>query len=489
MHIHNTLHRQWYIPGNSVRKAAPLKLLKRPSGLNRLNRPVLLDRLVLLDHLDMFDGHGRLDRLNLLELLDFLARFDLPRLDPLGIRPGQLWSMLRLSLSVSFVIPLELLLFMALFALLGFLELLIRLNLLNLLANRFGSFHWFRRLHLFFHLVQPRRRSSLFRLYYLCLPAWIRHRGPDDPFDRLDQLDRSDQLTLFTLLRWLDQFDQPGRLDHLAWLGYFGRLERLDRLNLLDHLDRRDSLDHLDGQLYQQSSTAQEMIARQHLDLYQGEDAVLRPDPFAPSLFLSCHDEDIFNDSRHIILEFFRSAPSARSLPPDPTGLEAEPETAAQILCSNFISSKAVGDVTKWHLLACVVFPEWETLSTQWKDLLAAEVMKVGWVDWINGVRVDWTARVTPLLAGEFDLREFGLAGHDDTSGQLTPTHLRMVATAVEHLGAEGLTDQARSDLWRFLRQHSEILCDQGALDRIQAVIGQEPEPRGYLMSLFGDQT
>jgi hypothetical protein len=205
-----------------------------------------------------------------------------------------------------------------------------------------------------------------------------------------------------------------------------------------------------------QCSSVLEMIAKPRLDLYNTN--VLHPDPVALSLFLSQRNEDIFNDSRRLTLEFFRSPPSAFSIPPH----------RAHVLCSDFFDSRVIGDLTKWRLLASVVFPEWETLSTQWKDLLAAEVMKV---EWVGSSRVDWMARVTPLLEGEFNLYEFGLANDDPTHGPLTPTHLRMVATVVEYwgVGRLRLTDTER-ELERFLDEHSNILSDEEALRRIRTV-------------------
>jgi len=78
-------------------------------------------------------------------------------------------------------------------------------------------------------------------------------------------------------------------------------------------------------------------------------------------------------------------------------------------------------------------------------------------------------ARVTPLLEGKFNLFEFGLSDHNKW-GYLTPAHLRMIATAVEHLGAERLAPQTVIELEDFLERHSNILHDQGALNRIRAV-------------------
>ena len=66
--------------------------------------------------------------------------------------------------------------------------------------------------------------------------------------------------------------------------------------------------------------------------------------------------------------------------------------------------------------------------------------------------RVDWMARVTPLLAEEFDLCEFGLSEINHRCGSLTPTHLVMVAIVVEHFGAEGLTYQTVCELEELLR-------------------------------------
>jgi hypothetical protein len=139
-------------------------------------------------------------------------------------------------------------------------------------------------------------------------------------------------------------------------------------------------------------------------------------------------------------------------------------------------------------LLASVVFPSWETLSTQWKDLLAMEVMKM---DWQEDHQVDWMACVTPLLAGRFNLYEFGLSEDDHTYGHLTPTHLHMVTTVAEYLGAERLTYEKACRLEEFLGQYSDNFCGEGALRHIQTVITQvmQLDLLEYLMVLFSDQT
>jgi hypothetical protein len=239
----------------------------------------------------------------------------------------------------------------------------------------------------------------------------------------------------------------------------------------------------------EQSLTALEIVARSQLKLYNNK--VLPPDPVALSLFLSPAKKDIFNDSRRFILQFFGLTPSQLSLsPPNATEQEeVDPATAREL--SDFFSSKAIGDVTKWRLLTSVVFPEWETLSTQWKDLLAKKLMKM-----------DWLARVTPLLAGRFNLYEFGLSENDYTYGDLTPTHLHMVATVVEYLGAGRLTYEKARGLEEFLGQYSNTSHSGDALSsdtshggdalrRIQTVITQvmQPDPLEFLVILFGDQT
>ena len=238
------------------------------------------------------------------------------------------------------------------------------------------------------------------------------------------------------------------------------------QLNQQEELLRQLKLKLLRQQLRRldlQRSTVLEMIARRRLELYN--DKALSPDPVTLSLFLSPCNEDILNNSRRLILESFRSTPSQTSLsPPNTTTLEAENSEAA---CFDFFDSKAVGDLTKWRLLASVVLPEWETLSTYWKDRLAAELIKV---DGVGSSRVDWMARVTPLLEGEFNLYEFGLSDHDKC-GYLTPTHLHLVATAVEHLGAERLARQTVHELENFLERYSNILDDKEALTRIRTVI------------------
>ena len=104
---------------------------------------------------------------------------------------------------------------------------------------------------------------------------------------------------------------------------------------------------------------------------------------------------------------------------------------------------------------------------------------------------MDWMARVTPLLAGTFNLSEFMVGessnfdpdldsdsdpGHSDSSstyGSLAPMHLRMVAIIVEHLGKDKLTNQTICELEKFLEQHSQFLCDPEKLGRIRTVISQ----------------
>jgi hypothetical protein len=268
----------------------------------------------------------------------------------------------------------------------------------------------------------------------------------------------------------------PERIKEWEWYGVSLRTQRRDLLGRCVWHKRRT----------QQSPAALEILARSQLNLYDAK--VLRPDPLALSLFLSQRKKDIFNDSRRFILRFFGSTPNTPSLsPPDATEQVVDPATAREH-CSDFFDSKAVGDVTKWRLLTSVVFPEWKTLSTLWKDLLAKEVMNVVWED---DRRVDWMARVTPLLAGTFNLYDFGLSENDPTYEPLSPTHLQMVATVVEYLGAQGLTYEKARGLEEFLEQHSNILCDHDALGRIWTVLTQvmQPDPIESLVVLFGDQT
>jgi len=239
----------------------------------------------------------------------------------------------------------------------------------------------------------------------------------------------------------------------------------------------------------QESPTALEIIARRRLDLYTAKH--LCPDPVALGLFLSQRIKGVFDDYaalRRLTLEFFKPTQSAPSLlPPDATERERNTEIARKS-CSDFFDSKVIGDLTKWRLLAGVVFPEWKTLSIQWKDILATEVMKVTYQENGEKHRVDWMARVTPLLVGEFNLREFWLAKDGNTDGPLTPAHLHMVASAVEHLGADRLTDRAICELVMLLEKHSDILCDEDTLDRIRVVIGPIPVIE-CMVFLFSDQT
>jgi hypothetical protein len=202
----------------------------------------------------------------------------------------------------------------------------------------------------------------------------------------------------------------------------------LDLLNLLNLLDReprdllnmkeRDLLEREESTWFHRSAgpTALEMIARSRLNLYK--DKGLRPDPIALSLFLCQRDKEIFNDSRRLFLESLKS----RSLPPpDTTEREVDLETARKLYSAVF-DSNAIGNFTKWRLLAGALFPEWETLPTEWKDLLAAEVMRENSAE---DQRVDWMASVVPLLGGRFNLYEFGLAEVDNTYGRLHSNALR----------------------------------------------------------------
>jgi hypothetical protein len=321
-------------------------------------------------------------------------------------------------------------------------------------------------------------------------------------YDRVEQFKWFEQLErmgrwLQRRLERLEQSEQSEQLEQLEQLGLFERLELFELFELLELLDRerrdlldmerRDLLEHAGSRWFHQSTgpTALEMIARSRLNLYKHTG--LHPDPVALTLFLCQHNKEIFNHSRRLFLESFKSP----SLPhPDTAEREVDLETARKLYSAVF-DSKAIGDLTKWRLLAGVLFPEWETLPTEWKDLLAAEVIKV---DWAEDQQGGWMVRVTPLLDRRFNLYEFGLAEVDNTYGRLAPTHLDMVATVVEHLGAEGLTQQKARELDRLLLQHESIFCDErvevesrnsdivptltpllqtGALSRIQTVISQ----------------
>jgi hypothetical protein len=325
---------------------------------------------------------------------------------------------------------------------------------------------------------------------------WLVQPSPLGPlFKQLDRLERFSALLeqlnqlepylnqlnhlepYFNQLHWLGRVDRANRVDQQLGEQLDQQLDQLDQQldqldQQLDQLDQQLDLDQQLRQSEQQRSTVLGMIAKSRLNLYNTE-SLLRPDLVPLGLFLSPRNTDIYNVSRRLILELFRLAPSMppRSRSPPDT---AEPEVA---LCSDFFNSEAIGALTKWRLLSLVVFQEWGTVAVGWKDLLAAEVLKV---DWVDDERVDWMARVTPLLAGEFELSEFMVvAGSNSDSdsastyGSLAPFHLRMVAIIVEHLGAEKLTDQMTNELEKFLKQHPRIFCDGEVLGRIRAVIGQ----------------
>jgi hypothetical protein len=300
-----------------------------------------------------------------------------------------------------------------------------------------------------------------------------------DVFDVLDVLDVLDALDDFDALEWRERRERIGRL---VWglLEKSGLRALVEKKALVEkralEWRQRDWLEQCGW--HKQSPTALEIVARSRLKLYN--DKVLHPDPVALSLFISQAKKDIFNDSRRFFLQCFGSTPRPPSLSLlNTTKQEVDPATARKI-CSDFFGSKAIGDVTKWRLLTSVVFPEWETLSTQWKDLLVTKVMKM-----------DWLAHVTPLLAGWFNLYKFGLSEDNYTDGHLTPTHLHMIATAAEYLGAERLTYEKARGLEEFLGQYSNTSHSGDALRRIQTVVTQvmQPDPLEFLVVLFSDQT
>jgi hypothetical protein len=421
MHIHNILRRDWRVPAGSAMREAVW------GRLDSLGRPDWLDKwLKWLDRLEQL--LYRLKQFDRLEDPRSYFRVRLERLDPqlkqLGLRLKRLKRLKWLD----------------------------RFSPLDPL---FEQLNWFDR---FNQLLEQLNELDP----YLKQLNWL------DRFNQLDQITRFDQIDLDNL-RLLDQ-QLNQQLD-----------QQLDQLNqqLDQRLEMRLEMLDLDQQLHQleeQRSTVLGMIARSRLNLYNSN-VLLGPDLVPLSLFLSPRDTHLFSDSRRRILELFRSTPSVPPLPPPDT---TEPEVVdARVLCSDFFDSNAIGDLTKWRMLAFVVFFEWETVSTQWKDLLAAEVLKVERVD---DQRVDWMARVTPLLAGEFNLSEFLVAegsnsdvdaDDDSTYGTLTPMHLRMVAIVVEHLGADRLTDQTIRELEKFLERHSDILWDQKELGRVRTVISQ----------------
>ena len=322
------------------------------------------------------------------------------------------------------------------------------------------------------------------RLKQLKQLMWLDQFSPLDPlFKQLgwfDQFDRSlqhlnqlepcvNQLEGYVSnLRYLDQVEQPLGEQSEQPLGEQSeqqleqQLEQLEQLEQqLKQLDQQLDLDKQLHQLEQQRSTVLGMIAKFRLRFH----TLPHPDLVALSLFLSPRYTDIYEESRRLILELFSSTPSPS--PPD----QAEPGVVdARALCSDFFDSEAIGDLTKWRLLSLVVFQEWGKISTGWKDLLAEEALKA-----------DWMARVTPLLAGKYNLSEFMVAADsnsdsdpDSTYGSLAPSHLHMVTIIVEHLlEAERLTNPMTEELEEFLKQHSHILCDLAALRRIRKVIGQ----------------
>ena len=137
-----------------------------------------------------------------------------------------------------------------------------------------------------------------------------------------------------------------------------------------------------------------------------------RPDLVPLGLFLSPHNTDICSDSRRLILGLFRLIPSIPLSPPDTAGPEVVDTYAHH---SDYFDSKATRNLTKRRLLSLVVLHEWETISTEWKDLLAAEVLNVDRMD---------------VLAGEFDLSEFMVAtGSNSDSGSDSTKYAKEVRT------------------------------------------------------------
>ena len=354
------------------------------------------------------------------------------------------------------------------------------------------------------HRLYPQLERLDLRLKRLKHLKWLDQISPLDPlFEQLAWPDR-----FKPLLEQLNQLDPY--LKQLAWLdGYHGEHntpwepdhyqidQHVDQqlgqqLGQLDHqleqqLERPlDQLDQQFHQFEQQRSTVLVMIAKSRLNLYITK-VLLRPDLVSLALFFSPRNTDMLSDSRRLILELLRSTPSVPPLsPPDTDESEV---VEARALCSDFFNSKAIGDLTKWRLLAFVVLQEWETISTEWKDLLAAEVLKV---DLVDDRRVDWMARVTPLLVGKFNLSEFMVAessksdpdsDSDSTYGSLTPMHLRMISIIVEHMGPGKLMDQIICELEKSLEQNSHILRDPEEPDRIRTGIGQA-SARYYLSAL-----
>jgi hypothetical protein len=440
MHIHNVLRRDWYVPAGSEMREAVW------GRLDPLGRPVWLDKWIKwLDRLD--------------QLLTRLKQFT--QLKVIGThRPSLHMRLLRLDPRLK-QIDLRL-------------KKLKKLKWLDQLSPRdplFEQFGWLDRFNPLLELLSP--LDPLFELLIDQFNPLAEHLNQLEPHH--------------TWIKSLDQqlVEQLERLDHRLDQQFDQQLDQLDQqLKQLDQqLDKLD-LDQQLHQVEQQRSTVLGMIAKSRIDLYNTK-TLLRPDLVPLGLFLSPRNTDLCNDSRRLILELCS--------PSDTT----KPEVVdARALCSDFFDSKAIGDLTKWRLLYLMVFQEWETISTEWKELLAAEVLKV---DRVDDKRVDWMARVTPLLVGEFNLSEFMVAegsnsdsvsngsdshgsdsshdadshesGSDSTYGSLAPLHVRMVAIIVEYLGAERLTYQMTCELEKFLEQHSHILCDQKALGRIRVVI------------------
>jgi hypothetical protein len=500
MHIHNILEHDWRIPGSAMREAAhgQLEWLEQAKGVKWYKD----DRHEALDELDRLDARDALDALDVLDELEW--------------REWREWLEWR--------------------------ERLERGELREWLELREGPERvewreWRKRLEVRKRPEEPE---------WLEVPEWLRRRAlqeglleaPEWLQRRLGELEERQWLEGDEWLEWHELLEWRKRLERgegrewrelhegREWdelrerlglhewrefcenceelpvrsgpfVGWPEKIKNWDWYDVLLRTRRRDVLERCvwRKRRAQQSPAALEIVARSRLNLYDAK--VLHPDPVALSLFLSQPNKDISNDSRRFILQFFGSTPNMPSLlPPDATEQEAVDPATAHNLCSDFFDSKAVGDVTKWRLLTSVVFPEWKTLSTLWKDLLATEVMKMDWkeecrVDWKTECRVDWMARVTPKLAGTFNLYDFGLSENNPTYGHLSPTHLLMVAAVVDYLGAEGLTYEKARGLEEFLGQHSNILCDRDALGRIWMVLTQvmQPDPLESLVVLFGDQT
>ena len=77
----------------------------------------------------------------------------------------------------------------------------------------------------------------------------------------------------------------------------------------------------------------------------------------------------------------------------------------------------------------------------EWKDLLAADVLKV---DQVDDQRVDWRTRATLLLAGEFNLSELMVAAGLNSDSGSGPTKYAKEVDEGSNIPPQNIISMAR---------------------------------------------